>query len=267
MAGIFINYRQDDSKGFAVALQQKLVHYFGNDQVFMDVGSIKAGSNFANAIVASMKGCNVCLVLIAKVWTNATDAAGGRQLHQATDWVRQEIETALKRGITVIPVLLDGTAVPQKSHLPPSLHGLLDLQMVPLSLKRFGPETDELAEELAGIVPARRPFASTHPASAPRATGSTEWQFSLKKRKKRWFVLEMARLNEVHTPEVWTWDQLKVKLDGNKFDREVGWTGKRTACNFQLSGKKCRVKWQESLLSGIKVIEVTIDKKHVFAEI
>jgi hypothetical protein len=46
MAGIFINYRRDDSRGLAGRLSDHLRRTFGQDAVFMDVDAMKPGSDF-----------------------------------------------------------------------------------------------------------------------------------------------------------------------------------------------------------------------------
>ena len=46
---------------------------------------------------------------------------GSARIHDEADPVRIEVETALKRGIAVIPVLIGDTKMPAASQLPPSL--------------------------------------------------------------------------------------------------------------------------------------------------
>jgi hypothetical protein len=52
----------------------------------------------------------VLIALVGKHWLSATDEEGKRRLDQPEDFVRLEVAAALKRGIPVIPVLLDGAA-------------------------------------------------------------------------------------------------------------------------------------------------------------
>lgn len=47
MAGIFINYRRDDSSGVAGRLFDYLAARFSKDDLFMDVDAMKPGMDFA----------------------------------------------------------------------------------------------------------------------------------------------------------------------------------------------------------------------------
>lgn len=47
MQGIFINYRRDDTSAYSRLLYDRLVQEFGQDQVFMDVETIREpGTDF-----------------------------------------------------------------------------------------------------------------------------------------------------------------------------------------------------------------------------
>jgi hypothetical protein len=63
----------------------------------------------------------VLLALIGKNWLHAADKDGRRRLDSPEDFVRLEIAAALRRDITVIPVLVQGAAMPGKEELPPDL--------------------------------------------------------------------------------------------------------------------------------------------------
>ena len=63
------------------------------------------------------------VVLIGPGWLDATDERG-RRLDRPDDWVRIELEAALKREIPVAPVLVDGATYPDADRLPPSLQAL-----------------------------------------------------------------------------------------------------------------------------------------------
>ncbi len=65
--------------------------------------------------------CPVFLALIGPEWLQATDDACRRRLDDPDDYVRLEIETALKREVPLIPVLLGGAQMPTQDELPPSL--------------------------------------------------------------------------------------------------------------------------------------------------
>jgi hypothetical protein len=64
------------------------------------------------------------LVLIGPSWLTAVDDDGASRLKTPRDGVVQEIEAALARDVTVIPVLVDGARMPPPEQLPERLESL-----------------------------------------------------------------------------------------------------------------------------------------------
>lgn len=132
LARIFISYRRTDASWPVRWLADKLADHFGAGVVFQDVDSILPGDDFAAAIRAAVGACSVLLAVIGPQWLGAEDGAG-RRIDDPQDWVRLEIETAIGRGIRVIPVLVDKAKLPPASELPPSLRSLAGRQPVVLT--------------------------------------------------------------------------------------------------------------------------------------
>src|SRR6187401_953727 len=120
---IFISYRRDDAAGYARAINDELARSFGAERVFIDVDDINAGQPFSEVIQRSVADSAVLLALIGKRWYGDREGAPPR-IGEAGDFVRQEVAAALANGIRVIPVLLDGAAVPDPQRLPPELSAL-----------------------------------------------------------------------------------------------------------------------------------------------
>ncbi|CAG0123936.1 hypothetical protein RHDC2_00266 [Rhodocyclaceae bacterium] len=154
MAGVFINYRRDDAKSEAGRLFDWLSRYFGKDQVFMDVsGSIEPGLEFDRVIETAVSSCNALLVVIGKEWLTAEDAKGKRRLDDPNDFVHMEIAAALRRDIRVIPVLVQGAAMPDEGSLPDDLKRLAKRQASEISDNRWEFDTQQLVKvlEKAGV--------------------------------------------------------------------------------------------------------------------
>jgi formylglycine-generating enzyme required for sulfatase activity len=66
----------------------------------------------------------VLLAVIGPHWLHIAGPSGGRRLEDPRDFVRLEIEAALRRDIPVIPVLVGGAAMPADDQLPASLQEL-----------------------------------------------------------------------------------------------------------------------------------------------
>ncbi|WP_338415682.1 SUMF1/EgtB/PvdO family nonheme iron enzyme [uncultured Sphaerotilus sp.] len=136
MAGIFISYRRDDSAAQARAVWERLCRELGREHVFMDVDGIDPGDDFTEVIDRQLEGCQVMLVMMGAKWHNAVDPHGRLRLHNRHDFVRYEVETALRRRIKLVPVLIDNTPPPLEEHLPVELHPLLRRQGLELDFRR-----------------------------------------------------------------------------------------------------------------------------------
>lgn len=158
---IFLSYRRDDSAGFAGRLYDDLTERLPGAQIFMDVDTIQAGEDFVEAIERAVGQSGVVLVLIGPRWLDAADATGMRRIDNELDYVRLEIEGGLRSGKRVIPVLLQGAAMPRAAQLPESLRPLARRQAVSLSHARWRSDLAELVEVIEGAPTA------VHEALAP----------------------------------------------------------------------------------------------------
>lgn len=124
MAKIFISYRRDDARHATGRLSDALKLAFGQDQVFLDQGSIQAADDFHEKIASSLAACSVLLAVIGPKWLDARHDDGERRLDKDDDFVRLELAKALGGRIAVIPVLIDGAEMPAPDKLPPDLKPL-----------------------------------------------------------------------------------------------------------------------------------------------
>jgi TIR domain len=128
MAGIFISYRKDDTRPWAINLHDRLVRTFDERQVFLDVDTITPGE-WRVQIERALDKCQAVLVLIGQSWAATKDQEGEKRIFLPDDVHRAEVAKALARSnVTVIPVLVDGARVPQIHELPDDLKGLLERQ-------------------------------------------------------------------------------------------------------------------------------------------
>jgi hypothetical protein len=164
---IFISYRREDEPGFALALFVRLEQSFSAERLFMDVeGGIKAGEDFTRVLEKQVSECDVMLALIGRSWLKATDENGRRRLDNEHDFVRIEIESALKLGKWIIPVLLHKAEIPSAEALPKSLQPLTRKNAVMLTQHRFKADAQGLITEveraLAKVEQARQEQGETN---------------------------------------------------------------------------------------------------------
>jgi TIR domain len=113
---IFISYRRDDASYPAGRLYDRICTHFPQSRIFMDV-DMDLGINFVEEIEKNVGCCGVLIAVMGKHWLTASDREGRRRLDHPKDYVRLEIATALKRGIRVIPVLVEGASMPEFDQL------------------------------------------------------------------------------------------------------------------------------------------------------
>jgi hypothetical protein len=150
--GIFISYRRDDAKHAAGRLMDRLEKNYRREQLFIDVDGIEPGLNFVRALSEKVEACDVLLAIIGPEWLDARDETGQRRLDNPNDFVRIEIEAALKRDVRVVPVLVDGAPMPREQQLPDALKELSQRQAVRLAHERFGADADGLVTALEKVI-------------------------------------------------------------------------------------------------------------------
>lgn len=152
MNGCFISYRRQDSGGHAGRLMDRLAARFGGDQVFMDVQDIAPGQNFAVSIEQTLARCSHVLAVVGPRWLEMLKA----RADAGEDLVRDEIVVGMKRGLTVIPVLVGGARMPASADLPVELSGFGRCQAVEIRDDRFDDDCADLVTFLgSGGAPGR----------------------------------------------------------------------------------------------------------------
>jgi hypothetical protein len=106
--------------------------------------------------------------VIGKNWIDAHDVRGKRRLDDKNDFVRLEVESALKRDIAVIPLLVDGATMLSEDQLPDGMKALAKRHAIELTHARFGPDAQALISSILGSAKgsrdeARRSQASVRP--------------------------------------------------------------------------------------------------------
>ncbi len=153
MPAIFISYRRVDSAGESGHLYEDLCRSFGSSSVFMDVEGIERGDDFGSKIEAALRSATALVVVIGPEWLRCTDADGRPRLEQEDDWVRQEVARSLERGILILPVLVDGAAMPKAHEMPPDLVDLVRSQAADLRHTSWNYDLKRIVGALQRVVP------------------------------------------------------------------------------------------------------------------
>jgi hypothetical protein len=168
-AQIFVSYRRADSAGWAGRLHDDLERLFGPGRVFRDVG-IAPGVDFRQHIEDVLDRCDTIIAVIGPRWASAASADGRRRLDDPRDLVRREIARALQRpDVHVIPVLVDGAAMPTAEELPHDLQALRARNAIELTDSRWDYDVHRLYRDLLerfGETPRDREPTPRLPAAA-----------------------------------------------------------------------------------------------------
>jgi TIR domain len=171
---IILSYRRTDSAGIAGRIFDRFVSHFGADRVFMDIDNIPFGIDFREHIKVELGNSDAVLVIMGSRWLSD---AGVRRIDNENDLVRIEVETALHRGIPVIPVLVDGATMPLPEELPDSVRGLVFRNAAALDSGRdFNTHIDRLIRSISRLAekPAVRERAIERPAAPPGAAAAVD---------------------------------------------------------------------------------------------
>lgn len=167
MSKIFISYRREDSAGPARRIFQFLKPLVPsrNDVAFGGM-RVPRRANAAEHVDKALSQYEVLLAVIGPGWLTSIDSRTGlRRLDDPNDLVRLQIATALKRGMRVIPVLMDGVPFPIASALPDELKALAAFDKIEMKRRNFDSDLERLVRGLG--------------------VGSSDWYNPLAKKKTK----------------------------------------------------------------------------------
>jgi len=158
MSRIFINYRRLDTEGYVGRLYDHLLKQFKPHDIFMDVQNIEPGADFVEVLEDAVASCDIFLAVIGPHWGSLKNEAGERRLDEWNDFVRIELESALKQSKVVIPVLVGGARMPNPSILPESIQSLSRRNAITLSHSRFATDVEDLIKFMRDMLPSHPTF-------------------------------------------------------------------------------------------------------------
>jgi hypothetical protein len=146
---IFINYRVEDTGGYAWAVYYRLAQHFGAENVFFDKMALAPGVEWLAEINRRTSGASVFLALAGRDW--AESILQHMQAHKP-DYVVEEISRALRSRprAEVIPVLVR-SQTPSSAMLPLAVEPLFSLQWTRLEHESLDADIDRLIERLDEI--------------------------------------------------------------------------------------------------------------------
>src|SRR5262245_41296395 len=155
MLKIIISYRRADSDAIAGRIRDRLASHFGEDSIFMDIDSIPLGTDFRDYVRDALFDSDVLVAVVGPKWLGPGKGTHLR-IKEENDPIRIEVETALDRGIAVIPVLVSGALMPKPSELPSTLSNFAFRNAAEVDAGRdFHPHMDRLIHSIDHIFQAK----------------------------------------------------------------------------------------------------------------
>jgi hypothetical protein len=203
MTKITVSYRRNDSDAITGRIFDRLVTHYGADSVFRDIDNIPPGIDYRKHISGALATTDILLAIVGPQWTGRTPG-GSIRIQQATDLVRIEVETALRKDIPVVPVLVGNATMPQQTDLPDGLQDFVFRNAVRVdALEDFEDHVRRLIRSLDRLLQTlpsaqQETNQTTAPAGvsekvAEVATGAMQYQFEDDRepggRNANWFVM------------------------------------------------------------------------------
>jgi len=148
---LFISYRHADVPDAAARIAELLVHRYGLRSVFIDVEGLEPGRVFSDELKRAVRGSRAVVPIIGPRWEGPLDTAGVPRISQADDWVAKELLMAIEGDSSVLPVLVQRTAV-DFTALPPSLRQLEPIQRTQARYEDMEHDLQRLFDALDQIV-------------------------------------------------------------------------------------------------------------------
>ena len=152
MPEVFVSYRRADA-GASGRVCDRLRQHFGDGAVFVDVAVVRPGDHFRQVIERNVQSSRVFIALIGPNWNSAILPNQERRLDDPEDLVRREITLALgTTGCRVIPVLVGGACLPDRSELPEAIQRLADYHCVEIRDQRFDVDVKDLLNAIEQVL-------------------------------------------------------------------------------------------------------------------
>jgi hypothetical protein len=129
---VFISYRREDAVDVAGRVRDWLVKTWklAPENVFMDLSTILPGADFEQVIDQEIAKCDAMIIIMSPSWLTHVNSA-------EVSYPRLEAETAIRRGLQIIPAMVGITTTPTAEDLAESLRPLLRRNIRPIRPDSF----------------------------------------------------------------------------------------------------------------------------------
>ena len=174
MAKIAISYRRADSEAMTGRIFDRLIAHYGKEAIFRDIDDIPPGIDFRVHINQTLLKTHILLAIVGPQWLGTSSDGSADRIQEESDPVRVEVETALRRRVPLIPILIGSTKMPSSDQLPPGLKDFAFRNAVKVDTGQdFDYHMDRLIRSMDAILeqePKSPPSRETKPPAAPKSS-------------------------------------------------------------------------------------------------
>jgi hypothetical protein len=190
MPKIAISYRRTDSDATG-RIYDRLVQRYGEESIFRDIDWIPLGADFRKAVDEAIGDADLLIAIVGLQWRGSNED-GTARISQPNDLVRVEIETALKRNVSLIPVLVGGASMPIVTDLPDSIREFSFRNAATVdSGRNFNTDVERLIRSIDRLVDAKKK-GNAEAKQKAADTQQAENERKPKAEKEWWEVWETA---------------------------------------------------------------------------
>src|SRR5271156_588127 len=180
MPKIAISYRRADSEAMTGRIFDRLIAHYGKDAIFRDIDDLPICTDFRVHINQTLLKTHILLAIVGPQWLGMASDGSADRIQEESDPVRVEVETALRRRVPLIPILIGATKMPNSDQLPPSLKDFAFRNAVKVDTGQdFDYHMDRLIRSMDAILeqaPKSPPSRETKVPTAPPKQSTAERQ-------------------------------------------------------------------------------------------
>jgi len=168
MSRVFISYRRGDASQLAGDIRRCLSAVIPDVAIFLDLQTIQPGDDFSDTIFRNIESADLFILLVSPSWIASIQDSN----RTTEDWVKMEVETALRLGKVIIPVVADSGESFYELELPKSISRLKSFNCIELQPE---PERalDRIKDEaIKRLEKARQQRLKTLAAKISKSTGA-----------------------------------------------------------------------------------------------
>src|ERR1700738_1958706 len=106
MPEIFVAYRRADTAEISRMVFQSLIRLLPPDKVFIDIDQIPLGVDFVRFLEERIREARLVIAIIGDNWLGVDRKSGKRRIDDPLDFLRLELEIALKHSLAILTVLV-----------------------------------------------------------------------------------------------------------------------------------------------------------------